>query len=85
VLFACDAPMRILCNPALAAPIAAADSELDETRRLAALGDLAQRLHDDPPVIYLNEQFDLFAVSPKVEGFALAQRVPIYENIKLRP
>ena len=81
--YSCENPAPFFCDEPLAAEIAAVNEEMNFTKRLALLDRLAQRVHDMAPVLFLTEQFDLFAVSRDVSGFAVVGRVPVYENISL--
>jgi hypothetical protein len=56
----------------------------DADTRAARLTDLAQPYHDIAPALYLTAQVTLYGVSRKVEGFTVANRVPVYENISVR-
>jgi len=70
-----------VCDQALTKRISEANAAMGQSRRAALLNDLAQTFHDDPPVLYLFDAFDVFGVSRRVEGFAAANRIPIYESI----
>lgn len=79
-IYSCLKLVPFACDRDLTSRIVAADSVMG-AKRVAMLSDLAQAFHDNPPALYLAEAFDVFGVSRKVEGFAVANRIPIYENI----
>jgi peptide/nickel transport system substrate-binding protein len=83
-IYSCLRPNGFTCDRALTAKIVAANEEMEPAKRLNRLGELAQLFHDAAPALYLTELFDIFALSRKVEGFALANRVPVYETIAIR-
>ena len=83
-IYSCLRPNGFTCDKALTAKIVAANEEMDANRRLTQLGDLARLFHDTAPALYLTELFDLFGLNRKVEGFAISNRVPVYEAISLR-
>lgn len=81
--YSCANPAPFFCDEDLTAEIAGVNEEMNFTKRLKLLDVLAQKVHDLAPAIFLTEQFDLFAVSRDVSGFAFTGRVPMYENISL--
>jgi peptide/nickel transport system substrate-binding protein len=81
--YSCDNPAPFYCDQEMSAASSDAVEELDFTDRLALLDALAVKFHDAAPAIFLTEQFDLFAISRQVKGFAVSGRVPVYENISL--
>ena len=81
--YSCANPAPFFCDEGLTAEIVAVNEEMMFTKRLGLLDSLAQKIHDLAPAIFLTEQFDLFAVSRDVSGFAVAGRVPIYESVSV--
>lgn len=81
--YSCANPAPFFCDDGLTAEIVAVNEEMMFTKRLGLLDSLAQKIHDLAPAIFLTEQFDLFAVSRDVSGFAVAGRVPIYESVSV--
>jgi peptide/nickel transport system substrate-binding protein len=81
--YSCINPAPFFCDETLTAEMTAVNEEMDFSRRLELLDDLAQKVHDLAPAIFLTEQFDLFAVSRNVSGFAVAGRIPVYESISV--
>jgi peptide/nickel transport system substrate-binding protein len=83
-IYSCLRPNGFTCDKEVTAKLIASDAEMDPDKRLAALNELARLYHDAAPAIYLNEQFDLYGISRKVEGFSLANRAPVYEKITVK-
>jgi peptide/nickel transport system substrate-binding protein len=79
--YSCLKLVPFVCDRDVTARISAAQSAMGAAKRANMLGDLARTFHDQTPALYLTEAFDVFGVSRKVEGFAVANRIPIYENI----
>ncbi|TAL03750.1 MAG: hypothetical protein EPO08_03415 [Rhodospirillaceae bacterium] len=83
--YSCLKLVPFVCDQPLTARIVAAVTATGLEHRANLLADLARTFHDDPPALYLVDAFDLFGVGRKVEGFAVADRVPVYENIAPAP
>ena len=83
-IYSCLRPKAFFCDKGLTQKLVAANEQIDADKRLAQLNELAKLYHDAAPMIYLNEQFDLFGVSRKLEGFALINRTPAYDKISVR-
>jgi peptide/nickel transport system substrate-binding protein len=78
-------PKPFFCDPALAAAITAAGSELDPAKRETMLLSLAAAHQQAAPALFLLEQIDLIGSGPRVVGPVLvANRVPVYEALRLR-
>ena len=54
-------------------------------RALAAVVGDNVAFHDQAPRIFPVEAFDLWATTPKVRGFTVANCTPIYEKIEVAP
>ncbi len=67
--FSCAKPRPFFCDPSLDPLFAAARREFDVEARRRILFDLARRLHDDPPALFLFEVADLALVSPAVRNY----------------
>jgi peptide/nickel transport system substrate-binding protein len=65
-------------NPEYDEALTASVQELDPEARLALLHRCGEILHDDPPVIYLFQPPDIFAVGERVQGFAARNDARIY-------
>jgi ABC-type transport system substrate-binding protein len=83
-IYSCLRPNGFFCDKALTAKLVASNEEMDANKRLAQLSELARLYHDAAPAIYLTELFDFFALSRKVEGFSIANRVPVYDKISVK-
>ncbi len=83
-IYSCLRPNGFFCDKAVTAKLVTSNEETNADKRLAQLGELAKLFHDAAPAIYLGEQFDVFGVTKKLEGFAIANRAPIYENISVK-
>ena len=81
--FSCAKSKPFFCDPELAERVAATGREFDEQERIAMLKSLAQAYHDSAPALFLYEQTLLSASRPTVQGLALANRVPVYEKLRL--
>ena len=82
--YTCENPAPFYCDSEVSAEILSASETVDYSARLNVLDALTSKIHDEAPALFLTEQFDLFALSRLVEGFSVAGRVPVYENISLR-
>lgn len=80
--FSCNRPKPFFCDRALAGQLRQASVLLDEGARLAAMQGLARAYQQAAPALFLVEQVDLYAYSPRVANVRLRNRVPIYEAIE---
>lgn len=64
-----DAVARMYSNPDFDTALHTSEQELDDQKRLKQLQDIDAMVYDDPPVIFLFQPPDLFAVSKNVAGF----------------
>lgn len=69
------------CNKEVMPLIDAADAEFDMDKRRELLHELAAKLREDAPAIFLFEQKELNAYSKRVRGFKNVNRIVRYENI----
>jgi len=83
-IYSCLRPNGFFCDKALTAKLVASNEETNVDKRLAQLNELAKLFHDAAPAIYLGEQFDAFGVTKKIEGFVIANRAPVYENVTVK-
>jgi len=80
--FSCRKRNPFFCDPGLAERLEAVNEEFDPLRRAALLRDLSGAYHDAAPAIFLVETVDVFAMDPDVAGFRIANRVPVYEELR---
>jgi peptide/nickel transport system substrate-binding protein len=80
--YSCLKLVPFVCDAGVASRITAAASAMGAARRATMFAELARTFHDQAPALYLTDAFDVFGVSRKVEGFAVVNRIPVYENIK---
>ena len=71
------------CNENLMPLIDAADAEFDIDKRRGMLHELAAKLREDAPAIFIFEQQELNAYGARVKGFKNINRIVRYENISL--
>lgn len=79
--FSCNRPRPFFCDRSLAQELRMASTILDENARLAALRTVARSYRQAVPALFLVEQVDLYAHSPRVANMRLRNRVPVYEAI----
>ena len=65
----CKARQKWACLPEAEDIIAAVNSEFDAKKRSEGLRKIAQIYHDQAPVIWLYEQYELDALSPRVKNY----------------
>ena len=80
--YSCAQRQAFFCEPALMPLIERAGAELDPAARLALLEELAERIHELAPSLFLVEQITLFATQRGVTYLEIANRVPVYETIE---
>jgi peptide/nickel transport system substrate-binding protein len=81
--FSCLKAVPFYCDQALTAKIVAAAAVMEEDLRRDRLFDLAQEFHTRAPSLFLVEMFDLFAHAPHVSNLKVANKVVMYENVRL--
>lgn len=65
----CTSRAKWTCLPEAEDAIAAANTEFDPEKRAAHLRKIAQVYHEEAPVLFLYEQFELDATAPHVKNF----------------
>ena len=65
----CTARQKWACLPDAEDAITAVNGEFDPKKRAEGLRKIAQIYHDQAPVVWLYEQYELDALSPKVKGY----------------
>ena len=83
--YSCRKRNPLFCEPRLAQRLEAANAEFDPARREAMLEALARDYREAAPAIFILETVDVYAMHPRVHGFELANRVPVYEAIHFEP
>jgi len=79
--YSCLKPVPFVCDQTMTPKMKAAAEAMGVERRNALLGELGQAFHDQAPALYLVDAFDVTGIRRGVEGFAMADRFPVYENI----
>jgi hypothetical protein len=79
--YSCVKLVPFFCDRDLTAKTSAAGGAMGMAKRANMLSELARNYHDQAPALYLTDAFDVFALSRKVEGFAVANRIPVYETV----
>lgn len=82
--FSCRRARPFFCEPALAAELERVSAITDDATREAAMRKLSRAFHEAAPALFLVEQFDLFAHHPRLTGFAVKNRVPVFEALRLK-
>lgn len=81
--FVCNGPFSLLCDKALETRLKEI-SILSGTERRTAFVELAQKLHDDPPAVYLVDPYQLYAMAKNVE-WQPTPGIRIYSWAQIRP
>jgi peptide/nickel transport system substrate-binding protein len=79
--FSCNRPRPFFCDRVLAAELKAASTILPDADRLIALRKVARSYREAAPALFLVEQVDLYAHTPRIANTHLRNRVPVYEII----
>ena len=79
----CAHPQKWTCYPDMEPLRQMINTEFDEKKRDAGLRQLAQRYHEDPPVIYLEETVAYHAHSAKIGGFKSENFLIPWANVTL--
>jgi peptide/nickel transport system substrate-binding protein len=82
--FSCRRARPFFCDPELADELARVSAIPDNRAREAAMRTLSRGFHNAAPALFLVEQFDLFAHHPRVTNMRVANRVPMFEDIRLK-
>jgi peptide/nickel transport system substrate-binding protein len=83
--YSCFKLVPFVCDQTLTPKITAVTQAMGVERRMAMLSDLGQTFHDQAPALYLSDAFDVTGVRRGVDGFTVANRIPIYENVSVGP
>lgn len=83
-IFVCKPVGAFYCNADEDALVKKAAVELNASKRLAILKDLAVKVTASAPALYIVEQIDLYAVGKTVYGFSASNRSIAYENIYVK-
>ena len=81
--YSCAKRLPFFCDPDVMPLIEQASGELDTERRERILHTLAERLHELAPALFIVEQMDLFSHHRGVAGLVIANRVPLYERLRM--
>ena len=65
----CGAPRKWTCFPEIEATIKMVNEEFDPAKRAAGLREVALYYHENAPAVWLFEQVELDAVSPRVQNY----------------
>ena len=79
--YSCAQRRAFFCEPSIMPAIHQAARELDPEARLVLLKELAVKIHDLAPSLFLVEQITLFATNAAVTQLEIANRVPVYETL----
>ncbi len=79
--FSCIKPNPFFCDQSMLPLIKRANIELDRAQRELQLFELQRQFHDKAPQLFLLEYGHIWAVSEKLSGFALHDRVPQFHDV----
>ena len=82
--FSCRRARPFFCELALGDELARVSAITDDKAREAAMRTLSRSFHDAAPALFLVEQFDLFAHHPRIANMRVHNRVPVFEDIRLK-
>ena len=82
--FSCRRAKPFFCEPALGEELARVSAIANDAAREAAMQTLSRRFHEAAPALFLVEQFDLFAHHPRITEMRVQNRVPVFEDIRLK-
>ena len=83
-IFVCKPVGAFYCNAEEDVMVKKTALELNTAKRLALLKEIAVKVTESAPALYIVEQIDLYAVGKGVKGFSAANRAIAYENIYVR-
>ena len=83
-IFVCKPVGAFYCNAEEDVMVKKTALELNAAKRLALLKEIAVKVTESAPALYIVEQIDLYAVGKGVKGFSAANRAIAYENIYVR-
>ncbi len=81
--YSCAQRRAFFCEPSIMPAIEQAARELDPEARLMLLKELAVKIHELAPSLFLVEQITLFATNETVTRLEIANRVPVYETLEM--
>ncbi|MER5623541.1 ABC transporter substrate-binding protein [Streptosporangium sp. NPDC002544] len=80
-IFSCAKATAFFCDKSVMPLIEQANNEFDEAKRLSTLQELARKVHDNPPSLYLVQQTDVNATAKGVQGYLNDSRFIHYEQM----
>ena len=83
--FSCNRPRPFFCDRTLAVQLKASSKILADDERLTAMRKMARSYREASPALFLVEQVDLYAHSPRIANAQLRNRVPVYEILVPSP
>ncbi len=81
----CDKPSAFFCDPSWMPLMAATGLEFDVEKRRAMMQELAAKVRDSAPSLFLYEVTDLSVVAARIKNYAVKLRVPVYEALDIAP
>lgn len=81
--FSCEKKPAFFCDESVMPLLDKADQELEPDKRKQALHDLAQKVHDNPPALFLVEQIDLNGTAGNLSGYRNDNRFLAYHEMSL--
>jgi peptide/nickel transport system substrate-binding protein len=79
----CNFFAKHTCFEEIAPTISAMDAEMDPVKREGLMRKVAQFYHDQAPVVFSHERPAIDGISPKVKGYKLVNRVPLWWDFEL--
>jgi peptide/nickel transport system substrate-binding protein len=79
----CNFFAKHTCFEEIAPTIAAMDAEMDPAKREGLMREVAQFYHDQAPVVFSHERPAIDGISPKLKGYKLVNRVPLWWDFEL--
>lgn len=83
-IFSCLRSPAFFCDKKVTPLLEEAQNEFDPEARTALLQDVATRMNENPPALFLTEQTDINATGQQVANYSVANRVIAYENITVQ-
>lgn len=79
----CNFFAKHTCFEEIAPTIKAMDAEMDPVKREGLMRKVAQFYHDQAPVVFSHERPAIDGISPKLKGYKLVNRVPLWWDFEL--
>jgi peptide/nickel transport system substrate-binding protein len=79
----CNFFAKHICFEEMKETIAQMDSEMDPAKREPLMREVAQFYHDQAPVVFSHERPAIDGISPKLKGYKLVNRVPLWWDFEL--